>query len=152
MGELADFFKRQSIVLPQMQKREMLSLDKKFSDMAAEMEVLKTENLHPKAQVKPLEHDIERLKGQLEGMNQAMNQLDEISAEMFEIIANSDATPPSLAYFSHFRTSEARIEYHFDVLYDGRFISRCGTDLEDRPTFAATRLLHWAANISQRKD
>ena len=60
MGKIADAIRGTG--LSQQKQTQMLALDKQFSEMETEIQTLKTENLHLRAQVRPLEEQIERLK------------------------------------------------------------------------------------------
>jgi predicted TIM-barrel fold metal-dependent hydrolase len=64
MGKLADAFR--GVALPEQKKMQMLALDKKFSEMEAEINVLKAENLNLQAKVNPLEREVERLQKEIE--------------------------------------------------------------------------------------
>ena len=66
MGRIADFFREQSITLDGQKKTKMLSLDLQFEEMEAEITVLKSENLSLKAQVNPLQREVDRFKQKIE--------------------------------------------------------------------------------------
>lgn len=66
MGKVANFFDAQGIPLAIKQEEQMRSLDRKFSEMEAEITVLQAEVLHLEAQVNPLQREIDRYKKQLE--------------------------------------------------------------------------------------
>ena len=71
MGKIADCIR--GVALPEQKKIKVLALDQEFSDMEAEIKTLKSENLHLRAQVKPLEREIERLKKQMENSSACGN-------------------------------------------------------------------------------
>lgn len=90
----------------------MLSLDREFEDVEAERDRLKAENLHLRAQVKPLERDVDRLKERVE--KKETDGLDELTENMLLVIANNpDLSQDHL--FAHFKLSEAKGAYHLDI-------------------------------------
>src|SRR6267154_3786544 len=118
MGKFADFFREQSITLDGQKKVKMLSLDREFEEMKAERDRLKTENLHLRAQVEPLQRDVDRLKERVE--QNKTSELDELTEKMLQVIANN----PELSkdeLFSHFNLSEAKGDYHLDILRGKKF-------------------------------
>jgi predicted RNase H-like nuclease (RuvC/YqgF family) len=81
MGRFAEFFKEQSIPLAVQPKQKMLSLDQQFEKMEAQIQILENENLHLKAQVKPLERRIEQLQQQIENMEREAAAADDKSLD-----------------------------------------------------------------------
>jgi hypothetical protein len=139
MGRFADFFKEQSVPLAGQQKQKMLSLDHEFVEMEAERDSLKTENLHLKAQVNPLQRDIERLKdkiGQLEEPTTAKESLDEKAVALLSAIAKSlhiakdggasiiNGTPAQAAYYLGVLRERGLVRYaRTNYTVDGRFVA-----------------------------
>jgi hypothetical protein len=141
MGRLADFFKEQSVPLAGQQKQKMLSLDREFEEMKAERDALKTENLHLKAQVNPLQRDIERLKDQIkqlekEGATADEQPLDEKAQALLLAIAQrfhvSDGggeaiikgTRALAAYYLGFLKERRLIRYiAANYTVDGRYVA-----------------------------
>ena len=120
MGRIADAIN--GLALPQQKRRQMLTLDQKFSDMEAEIQTLKTQNQRLQAQVNPLERDVKRLQQQIDQMKPRAAHLDDTATKMLQMIANNPKGIVKLALGNYFGLSSARTEYYFDILIENSFI------------------------------
>lgn len=130
MGRFADFFREQSITLDGQKKVKMLSLDREFEDVEAERDRLKAENLHLRAQVKPLERDVDRLKERVE--KKETDGLDELTENMLLVIANNpDLSQDHL--FAHFKLSIVLKPEQFPKAHYGHYLGPAGSWLYKPP-------------------
>ena len=116
MGRLADAI-RDGVAMPDPKRRQILLLDEEFSELEAENQVLKAENLRLQAKVNPLERENQRLKERIKHQDSAA--LDDVSEAMLLLIANGGVSKEALA--QRLNLSKAKSDYHFSVLEKNGF-------------------------------
>lgn len=122
MGRLANFFSEQNIVLDGQKKQKMLSLDRQFVETETERDSLKTENLHLKAQVKPLEREVQRLQDQVKKIgSQDHGRLDELAEKILLALANGEYDRERI--FAPLNISKVKGDHLFDVLADRKLVN-----------------------------
>jgi len=91
MGKIADAIR--GIPLAQQKQTQLLTLDREFEQMESKIQSLEAENLKLRAQVNPLQRDVDRLKNQLEQQQSSSHKqpLDKESEGIIELLAKSDS-------------------------------------------------------------
>jgi hypothetical protein len=121
VGKIADAIR--GMALPIQNKTKLLTLDDEFSEMEAEIQTLKAQNLSLQAKVNPLEREIQRLKDDIKkyAASTDHDKLDRWLEKILIEIANHgpltrehQTKPP--------RLSTARLAHYFDILVEKGFI------------------------------
>jgi hypothetical protein len=122
MGKVSDFFTSQGIPLAIEQKKQMLSLDRKFEQMEAKVTTLEAENLRLQTQVNPLEREVKRLKEQIQHESAKEHRLDPEEIEILRAIASVDGGLTASQISKRWEVSRVRVEHFFNLLVEKRFI------------------------------